>query len=101
VHGADAATTNCTCSFCNLLIHIGVLKHGIGPILVLFSFQPGFKILLVSVVYAVVFFIHFVEELTAELKEQSIALEITGIRDSEPVQALAVVDQWTVKLKHA
>jgi predicted secreted protein len=36
----------------------------------------------------------FIEELASELREQGIALEMTGIRDSEPEQAIAVLDRW-------
>lgn len=36
----------------------------------------------------------FIEELASELREQGIALEVTGIRDSEPEQAIAVIDRW-------
>lgn len=42
----------------------------------------------------------FIEELAAELREQSIALEMTGIRDSEPAMAIAAVDRWLSKLAH-
>lgn len=41
----------------------------------------------------------FIEELASELKEQGIALEITGIRDSEPAKAIMVMDQWLSKGK--
>jgi predicted secreted protein len=43
----------------------------------------------------------FMEELAAELKEQGIALEMTGIHDSEPDKALAVVDRWLSALNQA
>ena len=36
----------------------------------------------------------FIEELKAELSDQGIVIEITGIRDSEPGRALAIVDRW-------
>jgi len=41
----------------------------------------------------------FTEELTAELREQRLKLEMAGIRDSEPEKALAVVDRWLSALK--
>jgi predicted secreted protein len=43
----------------------------------------------------------FIEELAAELNEQSIVIEMTGIRDSEPDKALAVVDRWLAALKQS
>jgi predicted secreted protein len=36
----------------------------------------------------------FIEDLAAEFHEKNISLEITGIRDSDPVRAIAVVDRW-------
>jgi len=42
----------------------------------------------------------FIEELTAELKEQNIRIAMTGIRDSEPDKALAVVDRWLAARTH-
>jgi predicted secreted protein len=36
----------------------------------------------------------FIEELAAELHEKNISLEMTGIRDSEPARAIAIVDRW-------
>lgn len=39
----------------------------------------------------------FIEELKAELKQQSIDIQIAGMRDSEPEAALAVVDRWLKK----
>jgi predicted secreted protein len=36
----------------------------------------------------------FIEELASELKDQGIPLEIAGIRDSEPEQAIAILDRW-------
>jgi predicted secreted protein len=36
----------------------------------------------------------FMEELVSELREQNITLEMTGIHDSEPAQAIAAVDRW-------
>jgi predicted secreted protein len=36
----------------------------------------------------------FMEALIAELENNRIMLEITGIRDSEPGQAIAVIDRW-------
>jgi predicted secreted protein len=36
----------------------------------------------------------FMEEFAAELQENNIALEMTGIRDSEPDRAIATVDCW-------
>jgi predicted secreted protein len=41
----------------------------------------------------------FVEELAAELRDQGIAIEVTGMRDSEPALALAVVDRWLASRK--
>ena len=41
----------------------------------------------------------FIEELASELKEQGIALEMTGIHDSEPANAIMVMDQWPSKGK--
>jgi predicted secreted protein len=43
----------------------------------------------------------FTEELAAELKEQGVELELTGIRDNEPDMAIAVVDRWLSALKQA
>jgi hypothetical protein len=36
----------------------------------------------------------FIEELASELNDQGIALEMTGMRDSEPEKAIAVLDRW-------
>jgi predicted secreted protein len=36
----------------------------------------------------------FIEELAAELSRQGIALEMSGIRDSEPAMGIAAVDRW-------
>ena len=36
----------------------------------------------------------FIKEFLAELREQNIAIEITGIQDHEPNAALGIVDRW-------
>lgn len=41
----------------------------------------------------------FIEQLAAELEAQGIALEIVGIRDREPDQAIAVVNRWLSESK--
>jgi predicted secreted protein len=39
----------------------------------------------------------FIEELSAELRDQKIAVEVVGIRDSEPRKAIDVIDRWLAK----
>jgi len=41
----------------------------------------------------------FIEELIAELENHNVGLEITGIRDSEPMKAIAVIDRWLSMVK--
>jgi hypothetical protein len=43
----------------------------------------------------------FIEELAAELSEQGVVIEMTGIRDGEPDKALAVVDRWLASIKQS
>ena len=39
----------------------------------------------------------FFEELTAELAQRSVEIEMTGIRDGEPFKALEAVDGWLLR----
>jgi predicted secreted protein len=41
----------------------------------------------------------FIEELTFELRDQGIELEIAGFRDSEPGKAITVIDRWLSRKK--
>jgi predicted secreted protein len=43
----------------------------------------------------------FIEELAAELQEQNVQLEMTGIRDSEPAKAIEAVDRWLSMLERS
>jgi predicted secreted protein len=43
----------------------------------------------------------FIEELVAELKENGLAIEMAGIRDSEPDKAIAVVERWLANANQA
>ena len=36
----------------------------------------------------------FIEELIAELENHKVVLGVTGIRDNEPMKAIAVIDRW-------
>jgi predicted secreted protein len=41
----------------------------------------------------------FIEELAAEISEQGFKIEIAGIRDNKPDEALAIADKWLSGLK--
>jgi predicted secreted protein len=43
----------------------------------------------------------FIEQLAAELSEQGIVIEMTGIRDSESDKALAIVDRWLASVERS
>jgi hypothetical protein len=55
---SDAAITDCACSFGNLVNQVAVLKHRIGLVGVVLSFQPDIKIVLVLEVDCMVSFVH-------------------------------------------
>ena len=39
----------------------------------------------------------FIDELSAELRDQKIPVEVAGFRDSEPGKAIELIDQWLAK----
>jgi hypothetical protein len=58
MHGADSSETDRPDPFGYLIVGVGVFEHGIGLIFILFSYQPGAEIFLVTEVDFVVSFIH-------------------------------------------
>jgi hypothetical protein len=58
VHGADSTETDRPGFIGDLILDVGIFEHEIGLVLVLLSYEPGIKILLVTEDDFVVSFIH-------------------------------------------
>jgi hypothetical protein len=58
VQGADSTATDRPGSFGNVIVDVGVFEHGAELVFILFSYQPGIEILLVTEEDFVVSFVH-------------------------------------------